>query len=91
MTHTTTGSNATIVSIAETMQITDKFKKKEFVVKMGDTYPQFVKFELTQSNTDQLDFLSEGDVIDIEFQLRGRQMADGRVFNSLLATKVTKK
>ena len=48
MTHTTTGTNATIVSIAETMQITDKFKKKEFVVKMGDTYPQFVKFELTQ-------------------------------------------
>jgi len=91
MTHTTTGSNATIVSIAETMQITDKFKKKEFVVKMGDTYPQFVKFELTQSNTDQLDFLSEGDVIDVEFQLRGRQMPDGRVFNSLMATKVTKK
>lgn len=88
MTHTTT---ATIVSIAETMQITEKFKKKEFVVKIGDSYPQFVKFELTQSNMDQLDFLSKGDVVDVEFQLRGRQMPDGRVFNSLMATKVTKK
>lgn len=88
MTHTSTG---TIVSIAETMQISDKFKKKEFIVKIGDSYPQFVKFELTQSNTDQLDFLSEGDVVEVEFQLRGRQLPDGRVFNSLMATKVIKK
>ena len=38
----------------DTAQITDSFKKREFVVEIEDgAYPQMIKFQLTQNNCDK--------------------------------------
>ncbi len=58
----------------DTAQVTDSFKKREFVVEIEDgAYPQLVKFQLTQSNCDKLDPFNEGDQIKVTFSLRGRE------------------
>lgn len=82
---------------SDTQNITDTFKKREFVVEYAENpqYPEFLKFELIQSNCDQLDHLNIGDDIAISFNLKGRKWTDpkGEVkyFNSLQAWRVDKK
>ena len=56
----------------ETVQITDTFKKKEFVIETDEQYPQYVKFELVQDKCDLLDSLSIGQNITVHFNVRGR-------------------
>ena len=64
----------------DTTQITDSFKKREFVVEIEDgAYPQLIKFQLTQNNCDKLDPYSEGDELKVTFSLKGREYTkDGR-------------
>ena len=58
----------------DTVQITDKFKKREFVIEMEDgAYSQIVKFQLTQNNCDKLESYNEGDMMKVTFSLRGRE------------------
>ena len=58
----------------DTVQVTDKFKKREFVIEMEDgAYSQIVKFQLTQNNCDKLDPYNEGDMMKVTFSLRGRE------------------
>ncbi len=55
-------------------QVTDSFKKREFVVEIEDgAYTQLIKFQLTQSNCDKLDPFNEGDQIKVTFSIRGRE------------------
>jgi len=75
---------------SEAVQITDKFRKREFVVEIGadSKYPQFVQFQLTGDRCDLLDRAEVGEDVEIEFSLRGRewQPPNGdpvRYFNSL--------
>jgi len=57
----------------QTVQITDTFKKKEFVLETDEQYSQLVKFELTQDKCDLLDSLSIGQNITVHFNVRGRK------------------
>ena len=58
----------------DTAQITDSFKKREFVVEVEDgAYTQIIKFQLTQNNCDKLDPYNEGDQMKVTFNLRGRE------------------
>ncbi len=58
----------------DTAQVTDSFKKREFVVEIEDgAYTQVIKFQLTQSNCDKLDPYNEGDLMKVTFNLRGRE------------------
>jgi hypothetical protein len=77
-------------AIFDTKQVTDRFQKREFVVEMADNpkYPQVVQFQLTGDRCEQLDRLSVGDEVRIEFSLRGRewkspQTGETKYFNSL--------
>ena len=55
-------------------QISDKFKKREFVIEIADgKYPQAVIFQLTGDRCALLDDINEGNGIDVEFNLRGRE------------------
>ena len=78
----------------DTAQVTDSFKKREFVVEMEDgAYTQLIKFQLTQSNCDKLDPFNEGDLIKVTFNLRGREYTkDGRTsyFTNLDAWRLDK-
>lgn len=79
---------------SDTQNVSDSFKKREFIVEFAENpqYPEFLKFELIQSNCDQLDSISAGTDISVTFNLKGRKWTDkqGKVvyFNSLQAWKV---
>ena len=71
----------TIITIMDTVQVTDTFKKREFVIEIPDgNYPQKVKFQIAQDKTSLLDNFKAGQLVNIHFNLRGREYtrkADG--------------
>lgn len=74
----------------EAQQISDSFKKREFVVEFVDNplYPQYVTFQLVQDRCDNIDKFKVGDKLEIVFNLRGREYEkDGvkKYFNTLEA------
>ena len=85
---------AKIEKIFATQQVTQSFRKREFVVEFAENpqYPEFVKFEMIQDKCDQLDQFSEGQTISISFNLKGRKWTDpkGEVkyFNTLQAWRI---
>ena len=78
----------------EIAQVTDSFRKREFVVEIEDgAYTQHVKFQLTQSNCDKLDPYNEGDQLKVTFSLKGREYTkDGKTsyFTNLDAWRLDK-
>lgn len=78
-----------IHAINDTQQVTERFRKREFVLELSDNpkYPQFVQFQLTGDRCDNLDGFSVGDEIQVEFSLRGREWkspkGEVKFFNSL--------
>lgn len=78
-----------IHKLFEAKQVTERFRKREFVLELGDNprYPQFVLFQLTGDRCESLDGFSEGDDVRVEFSLRGREWKSPRgeikYFNSL--------
>lgn len=62
-----------IKEIYDTNQVTDRFRKREFVVEIADgMYPEFVKMQLTQDKCSLLDNFKIGDDVKVAFNLRGR-------------------
>ena len=78
-----------LYKVFDAKQITERFRKREFVVEMGDnpTYPQYVLFQLTGDRCESIDALREGDEVRVEFRLSGREwtspQGDVKYFNSL--------
>ena len=59
--------------IFATQQVTEKFKKREFIVDMDDNgYQQFIKFQLNQDKSNLIDSYKVGDEIKVSFNLSGR-------------------
>ena len=80
----------------EAQQVTQRFRKREFVVELGDNpdYPQFVIFQLTGDRCEHLDGFNVGDEVNVEFNLRGREWnspkGETKFFNSLDVWKIEK-
>lgn len=75
----------------ETEQKSERFKAREFVLEVEDgQYPQLVKFQLVQDRVDALDPFDEGDMINVHFDLRGRQWQD-KFFTNLNAWRIERK
>ncbi len=78
-----------IHTLFDTQQVTERFRKREFVLELGDNprYPQYVQFQLTGDRCENLDGFSVGDAVRVEFSLRGREWKSPRgetkFFNSL--------
>jgi hypothetical protein len=78
-----------IYAMFETKQVTERFRKREFVVEMTDDprYPQHVLFQLTGDRCENLDAFAVGDDVRLEFSLRGREWTspkgEVKYFNSL--------
>lgn len=77
-----------LYEIFETKKVTERFTKREFVVEIEDgRYPQHVLFQLTGDRCGDLDAHQKGDLVRIEFSLRGREWTsprgEVRYFNSL--------
>ena len=83
-----------IKKISETVQISDRFRKREFVVEYSNNpdYPQPLQFEMVQDRCELLDSFQEGQEVEVHFDLRGRDWTNpqGQVkyFNSLQAWKL---
>jgi hypothetical protein len=65
------------------------FQTREFVVSTDETYPQFVKFQLTQDRCSILDPYNEGEKVKVHFDLKGREW-QGKYFTNLNAWKMEK-
>ena len=81
--------------INETQVISEKFKKREFVVTdTSSMYPQDVMFQSVQDKCDMLNGYSVEDQVEVSFNLRGREWTspDGVVkdFNTLDAWRIEK-
>jgi hypothetical protein len=80
--------------ISPTQQVSDSFKKREFVVvDASGQYAQTSQFQAVQDRCELLDRFKVGDSVEVTFFLRGREWTnpkDGQVrfFNSLDAWKV---
>jgi len=79
--------------IEETKQVTDSFKKREFVLTLDSgQYPQYISFQLVQDNCTLIDGMQEGEEVKVNFDIRGREWTapDGQVkyFNSLNAWRM---
>ena len=83
-----------IKKISETVQISDRFRKREFVVEYSNNpdYPQPLQFEMVHDRCELLDSFQEGQEVEVHFDLRGREWTNpqGQVkyFNSLQAWKL---
>lgn len=83
----------TVKVIMDTMQVSDTFKKREFVLTdASGMYPQDILFQLTQNNCALIDGYNVNDQIDVTFNLRGREwvnpQGEKKYFNSLDAWRV---
>jgi len=82
----------TVYKVFETVQVSDSFKKREFVIETDDKYPQLVKLELTQDNCSKADGLKEGQAVQVSFNIRGREWTspknEVKYFNTLQAWRI---
>jgi hypothetical protein len=83
----------TLKVIGKEQQISDKFKKRDFVlVDNSSQYPQFISFQITQDKVNLLDTLNEGEEVTVYFNLRGREWTspqnEVKYFNTLEAWKI---
>ena len=79
----------------ETKDITATFRKREFVVEYASNpmYPQYINFQLIQDKVDLLEPFQEGEMLNVEFDLRGREwtspQGEVKYFNSLDAWRLS--
>lgn len=84
----------TVFKIFPVQQVSDRFKKREFVLEYAENpeYPQFVLFQTTQDRTSLLDNYTEGQSVEVNFNLRGREWISPRgekkYFNSIEAWRI---
>jgi len=84
----------TVKVINETVQITQTFSKREFVITtdLSSPYPQHIMFQTIQDKCVMLDNVQINDTIDVSFNLRGREWispaGDIKYFNTLDAWRI---
>ena len=85
----------TIIEIFEEVVVSDKFKKREFVLKVIDNgYEQEIKFQTVQDKTSILNFVKLNDEVKVLFNLGGRSWTNKEGvknwFNSVTAWRIEK-
>ncbi len=82
----------TIKEIKAIQVVSDKFKKREFVLTTEDKYPQDVLFQLSQDNCDLANTFKAGDKVILAYNLRGREwvnpQGETKYFNTLEVWKM---
>jgi len=84
---------ARIQKIMDEQVISDRFRKREFVVQTKEQYPQTLCFEFTQDKTSVLNNFQVGQEVSVEFNIRGRewtppQGGDTRYYTTLQAWRM---
>lgn len=68
--------SGTILEIFPTQSFNKGFRKREFVLEVGDKYPQKIIFQLVQEKCELIDAFSVGDTLTVNFNLKGRDWTD---------------
>ena len=63
------------------------FYKRDFVITTMEQYPQDIKFSALKEKSEQLAKFSEGDVMNVKFDLRGREY-NGQFYVDLNAWRI---
>jgi hypothetical protein len=79
-----------------TVQVTEKFKKREFVLEIetninGNVYSDFAKFQLLNGHCALADDFAKGDKVEVHFKITGTKWErDGKVsfFTNLTALRI---
>lgn len=87
--------SGTVKVVNPTVQVTEKFSKREFVVTdMSGMYPQDILFQATQDKCQLLDSVQPNEQVEVSFNLRGREwtspQGEVRYFNTLEAWRIEK-
>lgn len=73
--------------INDTIQVSEKFSKREFLITTQGEYPQDVMFQAVQDKCSMLDNYKEGSIVEVHFYLRGREwtspQGEVKYFNTL--------
>lgn len=83
-----------IYKIMETVQVSDTFRKRDLVLEYAENplYPQFISLQMVQDKCEILNAYSEGQIVDIDFNLKGREWTspagEVRYFNTLDAWRI---
>ena len=86
--------------IFDTEQISDTFKKREFIIESSveakdNFYTELISFQFIQSRCDLLDKIQVGQKVDIGFNIKGRKWKNpqgvDKYFNTLQAWKINVK
>lgn len=83
----------TVKVVNDTVQVTEKFSKREFVVTdTASMYPQDIMFQAAQDKCQMLDSIAEGQEVEVSFNLRGREwtspQGEVKYFNTLDAWRI---
>lgn len=66
------------------------FQVRQFVIEVADgQYPQMVAFQLVQDKCTLIDDYAEGDNVEVDFDLRGREW-NGKYFTNLQAWRISR-
>ncbi|HKK63977.1 MAG TPA: DUF3127 domain-containing protein [Bacteroidales bacterium] len=88
-----------LTEIFPVQQVTDKFKKREFILEVKETsntgfeFVEYIKFQAVQDKCSLLDAFSPNDDVKVSFNLRGRKWEkDGKIsyFTNLDAWRIEK-
>ena len=71
--------SGTVHVITQTAIMSEKFKKRELVIKTEDQFPQFVTIQFVNDKCDLLNNLNIGDFVSINYNLRGREWTKDNV------------
>jgi hypothetical protein len=81
-----------IIHIGQLEVMTEKFKKREFVIQTDGKYPQEIQLQVTQDKCDLLNNLKHGDIVDASINIRGRSWTSKegvkKWFNSIEAWSI---
>ncbi|HZK08958.1 MAG TPA: DUF3127 domain-containing protein [Bacteroidales bacterium] len=86
----------TLIEKYDAVQVTDRFRKREFVIEKRETvgvneFIETIKFQLTQDKCEAIENIPVGQQIKVVFNIRGRRWEkNGQVsyFNNLEAWRV---
>ena len=81
-----------VLEIFDAVQVTEKFKKREFVIKTNEQYTQEILIQTTQDKCEILDSIKKGELVDVSINLNGKGYINKegvkKWFNSVNALKI---
>lgn len=84
-----------LIEIMDTHVVSDRFKKREFVVETYDNpqYPQTILLQLTQEKCNVLDSYVVGEDVEVYYNIQGRKVNGDngtKYYNSLVCWRLEK-